>query len=63
MECTHTREKQNYKRQHADRGSGDHSYAKVPPVKFVGHAANINTGYSERLFYGPYMTDKKNTPC
>src|SRR5437868_5674226 len=36
---------------------------QVSPVELVGHPANINTGFPERLSYGAYMTGKETSAC
>jgi hypothetical protein len=32
-------------------------------MQLMGHSANINTSYSERLSYGAYMTVQKASAC
>jgi hypothetical protein len=58
MECADPRKQQNQHRHQANYGRRDYSHGEISPVQSVGHAANINASYSERLFYGAYMTVK-----
>src|SRR3954463_2064677 len=58
MQRADARKEQNEHRDHGNGRCRDQSHREVSPVQSVWHAANINARYSERLFYGPYMTVK-----
>ena len=63
MKRAHARKKQNDDRQQRNRDDGNDPAGQLSPVELVGHSANINTSYSERLSYGPYMNGEKPREC